>query len=266
MCLFLFGFGPNYGGEIQNLKLKVTEGWYDSVTVLIKPQPKRTKTGNCHHHVRHFCCKPVTICRSQLLLNRESVSYEARSQDGSWITATECQFKFRLLFQHESTNCFTTLLNACCLDLCGCAVYLLSPYTLCSGCFFKEYKYFLRANSHFTINLRPNSVPKEPHLLQFPTFPHSPPSVCVCMCVCSLRVHWLWLHLWDPRLLCSPGMNPSERSLEYSLLNLGEGRRIQPDSLLCSPVSKHMVTEHLEHVLGDHNYLAWAAAAEETSR
>lgn len=40
----------------------------------------------------------------------------------------------------------------------------------------------------------------------------------------------LWLHAWDARLLCSPGMNPSEWSLEYSLLNLGEGHRIQPFS------------------------------------
>lgn len=185
MCLFLFCFWSQLWRWNPKPETKSRRGllWFRD-RVLIKPQLKRTKTGNCHHHVRHFCCKPITICRSQLLLNRESVSYEARSQDGSWITVKECQFKFRLLFQRESTNCFTTLLNACCLDCCSCAVYLLSPYVQAVS--LKNINIFYMQThklSHFTINLRPNSVPKEPHLLQFPTFPHSPPSVRACVCV-----------------------------------------------------------------------------------
>lgn len=61
------------------------------------------------------------------------------------------------------------------------------------------------------------------------TIPHLFILILHHLCVSSHQMlAGLWLHVWDARLLCSPGMNPSERSLEYSLLNLGEGHRMQP--------------------------------------
>lgn len=69
------------------------------------------------------------------------------------------------------------------------------------------------------------------------------------------------LLVWDEaRLLCSPGMNPSERSLEYSLLNPGEGHRIQP---FPAPLPNEQTYGHGAPWtrLSDQNYLARAAAA-----
>ena len=58
-------------------------------------------------------------------------------------------------------------------------------------------------------------------------------------------------------------MNPSERSLEYSLLKLGEGHRIQP---FPAPLPNEQTYGHGAPwtCLGDQNYLAWAATAEAT--
>lgn len=60
--------------------------------------------------------------------------------------------------------------------------------------------------------------------------------------VCSLQ------SFLGPRapVSCSPGMNPSGRSLVYSLHNPGEGHRKQSSSTPRSPASKHMAAEHLE--------------------
>lgn len=77
-----------------------------------------------------------------------------------------------------------------------------------------------------------------------------------CMCVCSYQMlAGIQLHVWDARLLCSPGMNPSEQSLEYSLLNMGEGHIVQPFS---APFPNEQTYGHGAPwtCLGDQNYLA----------
>lgn len=72
------------------------------------------------------------------------------------------------------------------------------------------------------------------------------------------------LHVWDARLLCSPGMNPSEQSLEYSLLNLDEGHTVQlfPTSLPSEQTYGHGAPWTC---LGDQSYLAWVATAKRKS-
>lgn len=97
-----------------------------------------------------------------------------------------------------------------------------------------------------------------------PKFSNFPPVLILHLpCVCSLQMLGLQLHVCDARLLCSPGMNPSERSLEYSLLNPGEGHRIQP---FPAPLPNEQTYGRGAPwtCLGDQNYLAPAAAAKET--
>lgn len=61
---------------------------------------------------------------------------------------------------------------------------------------------------------------------------------------------------WDASLLCLPGMNPSEASLEYSLFNLGEGQMYRrfPVPL---PAEQTYGDGPPWTCLGDQNYLTW---------
>lgn len=56
--------------------------------MLVKPQhfclhPNRTKTGNCCYSLRHFYCDAVG--NDQKIKNKELISYNETSENGSWI-------------------------------------------------------------------------------------------------------------------------------------------------------------------------------------
>lgn len=252
-------FGPDFDRECSKTETESNcELLWIWHTVLVKPQhfylkPKRTKTGNCRYHVRHFCCNAVTICHSWILLNGESISYQETSWNGSWI----------LIYSKgnvQDSVCSAETLQYM-LMACWKPDYMWHQFNLVFLLFFKCFlkgKHICEHVAVIQLCVEALSCQRCPNFSNFP-----PVLILHLPWVCSLQMLGLRLHVWDARLLCSPGMNPSERSLEYSLLNLGEGHRIQPFPALL-PNEQTYGHEAPWTCLGDQNYLAPAAAAKET--
>lgn len=235
---------------MPQLKRKVTDYFYNLYAELVKPQhfgpwPERTKTGN--YCVRHFCRSLSGNCSSWMCLNGELASNNETTY--KWklesdlkeilakfrVNVTLSQVSLRFRWHHNLVSCCFNFYNSLTTNMKELYVKTKEKSNNLSDFF-----------GFWCLSHKTRAV--------------SPFRVFLFRLMCTEILAGIQLHVRDARLLCSPGMNPSERSLEYSLLNLGEGHIVQlfPAPLPNEPTYGHGAPWTC---LGDQSYLAWVVTA-----